>query len=443
NRENALSEAREMDKKIAKGDIIPPLAGLPVAIKDIISTKGIETTCASKMLQGYIPPYDATVIKKIKEAGGIIIGKTNMDEFAMGSSTESSAFQLTLNPWDISRVPGGSSGGSAVAVAANEALIALGTDTGGSVRLPAAFCGLVGIKPTYGRVSRYGVIPYASSLDQVGVLSKCVQDAALMLNTICGYDSLDSTSANLSVTDFLSSCQEGMEDLKIGVPQEYFKEGLQSEIKNAVMNTIQGIKNLGGNIEDTSLPHIEYTLPAYYLIGMAEASSNMAKYDGVQYGLRINENNNLEDMYKKTRSRGFGSEVIRRIMLGTYALSSGYYDAYYLKAQKIRTIIKRDFENVFQKYDVLICPTSPVPAFKVGEKIDDPLTMYLTDAYTMPVNMAGLPALSINCGFTKENLPIGIQIIGKPFQEDKILKVAYNIEKRIDGAGFKNPEMNF
>ena len=433
NRDEALKEAKRIDQQLKVGNNISPLAGMPVAIKDIICTEGIETTCSSKILQGFIPPYDATVIKKIKQAGAIIIGKTNMDEFGMGSSNENSAFQKTLNPWNINYVPGGSSGGSAVAVAADEALVALGTDTGGSIRLPASFCGVVGIKPTYGRVSRYGIIAYASSLDQVGVLTKSVQDAALLLNVICGHDVMDSTSADIQVPDFLSSCHEGIEDLKFGIPREYFKQGLNVEVKDSVLKAINIISELGGKVEEISLPNIEYALPAYYLIAMAEASSNLAKFDGVQYGLRIEDNGDLEEMYKKTRTAGFGQEVIRRIMLGTYALSSGYYDAYYLKAQKVRTIIKQDFENVFKNIDIILCPTSPVPAFKIGEKVDDPLTMYLTDIYTMPVNLAGLPGLSINCGFTKkEKLPIGLQIIGRAFEEEKILRAAFNFEAQFN-----------
>ena len=442
NKEVALHEARRIDQMIKKGEKLPPLAGVPVAVKDIICTKGIETTCSSRILQGFIPPYDATVIKKIKDAGAIIIGKTNMDEFGMGSSNENSAYQTTLNPWDINRVPGGSSGGSAVAVAADEALVALGTDTGGSVRLPASFCGVVGMKPTYGRVSRYGVIAYASSLDQVGILTKSVKDAALMMNIICGYDEKDSTSAKTSVPDFLTDCREDISDLKFGIPREFFKQGINTEVKENVLKAIEKIAELGGEVEEISLPNIEYALPAYYLIGMAEASSNLAKFDGIQYGLRIDENNDLEDMYKKTRTAGFGPEVIRRIMLGTYALSSGYYDAYYLKAQKVRTLIKKDFDEVFKKYDLILCPTSPVPAFKIGEKIDDPLTMYLTDAYTMPVNLAGLPGLSINCGFTKDdNLPIGLQIIGRAFEEEKILRTAYNFETHLNSSGYKKPKI--
>ena len=444
NKEGALLEAKKIDQKIKNNQDIPPLAGLPIAIKDIICTKDMETTCASRILKGFIPPYDATVVRRIKDAGGIIIGKTNLDEFAMGSSTENSAFQVTLNPWDITRVPGGSSGGSAVAVAADEALIGLGTDTGGSVRLPASFCGIVGIKPTYGRISRYGVISYASSLDQIGILGKGIKDVAKLMNVICGYDSLDSTSANLSVPDFQSSCREGISDLKFGVPREFFSHGLDGEVKRKIMDAIHKLSRLGAKIEETSLPNIEYALPAYYLIAMAEASSNLAKFDGVQYGLRIEESDDLEDMYLKTRSKGFGAEVIRRIMLGTYALSSGYYDAYYLKAQRVRTLIKKDFDNVFQKYDLLICPTSPIPPFKVGERIDDPLTMFLTDAYTLPVNLAGLPGLSMNCGFTdKGKLPVGIQIIGRAFEEEKMLRVAYNLEEELKEINSVKPDLSF
>ncbi|MBN2246663.1 MAG: Asp-tRNA(Asn)/Glu-tRNA(Gln) amidotransferase subunit GatA, partial [Candidatus Aminicenantes bacterium] len=401
NRENAIQEAKRLDERLKNHEPVPHLAGLPVAVKDIICTKDIETTCGSKILKNFIPPYDATVIQRIKNAGAILIGKTNMDEFGMGSSNENSAFQTTLNPWDLTRVPGGSSGGSAASVAADEAIAALGTDTGGSIRIPASFCGIVGMKPTYGRVSRYGLIAYASSLDQIGTLTKSVPDSAIIMNILCGYDPMDSTSASIPVPDFLASCRPGIKDLNFAVPAEFFEQGIDSEVKNAVKKAIQVIMDLGGKVEEISLPHIEYALSAYYLIAMAEASSNLAKFDGVQYGLRIDEQDNLEEMYRKTRTMGFGPEVIRRIMLGTYALSSGYYDAYYLKAQKVRTLIKEDFDMAFQKYDLLLCPTSPVPPFRVGERVQDPLTMYLSDVYTVPVNLAGLPALSMNCGFTE------------------------------------------
>ncbi len=440
NREAALDEAVRMDRKIETGDHVPPLAGLPIAVKDIICTKGIETTCGSKILRGFIPPYDATVIRKLKDAGAIIIGKTNMDEFGMGSSNENSAFQVTLNPWNTDRVPGGSSGGSAVAVAADEALVALGSDTGGSVRTPASFCGIVGIKPTYGRVSRYGLIAYASSLDQIGLLAKSVKDTAFLMNLICGYDSMDATSADLAVPDFLNACGQEIHKLKFAVPRELFREGLNHEVKEAVSQAIKIISHSGGSIEEVSLPHLEYSLPAYYLIAMAEASSNLAKFDGVQYGLRIDNHDDLEGMYLKTRTAGFGPEVIRRIMLGTYALSSGYYDAYYLKAQKVRTLVKKDFEEAFQKYDILLSPTSPVPAFRIGERVHDPLTMFLTDICTLPANMAGLPALSINCGFTrKEHLPIGLQMIARPFREEDIFSVAFALEKELGEIVLQKP----
>jgi len=432
NREEALKQAKEIDKKVKNGEELPPLAGVAIAIKDIIVTRGTETTCGSKILKGFIPPYNATVIDRLKEAGAILIGKTNMDEFAMGSSTENSAFGPTRNPWDLERVPGGSSGGSAAAVAADEALVALGTDTGGSIRQPASFCGMVGLKPTYGRVSRYGLIAYASSLDQIGPITKDVTDCALIMKVISGHDNLDSTSLNLEVPDYLKSCQTGIKDLKIGVPKEYFIEGIDPEVKNALDRALKIFVKLGAKIEEASLPHTEYSLPTYYLIATAEASSNLARYDGIQYGYRAEDYKDLSSMYQKTRSEGFGSEVKRRIMLGTYALSSGYYDAYYLKAQKVRTLIKEDFEKAFSKYDILITPTSPTPAFKLNEKVADPLTMYLSDIYNIPINLAGIPAISINCGYTKSNLPIGLQIIGNYFSEETILRTAFNFEQNND-----------
>ncbi|HZK40071.1 MAG TPA: Asp-tRNA(Asn)/Glu-tRNA(Gln) amidotransferase subunit GatA [Atribacterota bacterium] len=432
NREEALRQAKEIDTKVKNGEELPPLAGVAVAIKDIIATQGTETTCGSKILKGFIPPYNATVINKLKEAGAIIIGKTNMDEFAMGSSTENSAFGPTHNPWDLERVPGGSSGGSAAAVAADETFVALGTDTGGSIRQPASLCGMVGLKPTYGRVSRYGLVAYASSLDQIGPITKDVTDCALMMNVIGGHDNMDSTSVNLEVPDYLKPCQAGIKDLKIGVPKEYFIEGIDPEVKSALDRALKIFEKLGAKIEEVSLPHTEYSLPTYYLIATAEASSNLARYDGVQYGYRAEEYEDLSSMYQKTRSEGFGSEVKRRIMLGTYALSSGYYDAYYLKAQKVRTLIKEDFDKAFNKYDILVTPTSPTPAFKLNEKVSDPLTMYLSDIYTIPINLAGLPAISINCGYSKSNLPIGLQIIGRHFSEETILRAAYNFEQNND-----------
>jgi aspartyl-tRNA(Asn)/glutamyl-tRNA(Gln) amidotransferase subunit A len=432
NREEALKQAKGIDVKVKNGEKLPPLAGVAVAIKDIIVTRGMETTCGSKILKGFIPPYNATVINRLKEAGAIIIGKTNMDEFAMGSSTENSAFGPTHNPWDLERVPGGSSGGSTAAVAAEEALIALGTDTGGSIRQPASFCGVVGLKPTYGRVSRYGLVAYASSLDQIGPITKDVTDCALITKVISGHDNLDSTSVNLEVPDYLKSCQAGIKDLKIGVPKEYFIEGIDLEVKSALDRALKIFEKLGAKIEEVSLPHTEYSLPTYYLIATAEASSNLARYDGVQYGYRAEGCKDLSSMYQKTRSEGFGSEVKRRIMLGTYALSSGYYDAYYLKAQKVRTLIKEDFDKTFNKYDILITPTSPTPAFKLKEKVSDPLTMYLSDIYTIPINLAGIPAISLNCGYSKSNLPIGLQIIGKYFSEETIFRAAFNFEQNND-----------
>lgn len=432
NKEEALKQAKEIDIKVKNGEKLPPLAGVAVAIKDIIATQGTETTCGSKILKGFVPPYNATVINKLKDAGAIIIGKTNMDEFAMGSSTENSAFGPTHNPWDLERVPGGSSGGSSAAVAADETFVALGTDTGGSVRQPASLCGMVGLKPTYGRVSRYGLIAYASSLDQIGPITKDVTDCALLMKVISGHDNMDSTSVNLEVPDYLKSCQEGIKDLKIGVPKEYFIEGINPEVKDALDKALKIFEKLGAKIEEASLPHTEYSLPTYYLIATAEASSNLARYDGVQYGYRTEDYKDLSSMYQKTRSEGFGSEVKRRIMLGTYALSSGYYDAYYLKAQKVRTLIKEDFDKVFSKYDILVTPTSPTPAFKLKEKVSDSLTMYLSDIYTVPINLAGIPAISLNCGYSKGNLPIGLQIIGKHFSEGTILRAAYNFEQNND-----------
>jgi aspartyl-tRNA(Asn)/glutamyl-tRNA(Gln) amidotransferase subunit A len=432
NKKEALKQAKKIDIKVKNGDKIPSLAGVAVAVKDLIATRGMETTCGSKILKGFVPPYNATVINRLKEAGAIIIGKTNMDEFAMGSSTENSAFGPTHNPWDLGRVPGGSSGGSTAAVAADETFVALGTDTGGSVRQPASLCGMVGLKPTYGRVSRYGLVAYASSLDQIGPITKDVTDCALLMKVISGHDNMDSTSVNLEVPDYLKSCQKGIKDLKIGVPREYFIEGIDPEVKDALDKALKIFEKLGAKIEEASLPHTEYSLPTYYLIATAEASSNLAKYDGVQYGYRTENYENLSSMYQRSRSEGFGSEVKRRIMLGTYALSSGYYDAYYLKAQKVRTLIKEDFDKAFSKYDILITPTSPTPAFKLKEKVLDPLTMYLSDIYTVPINLAGIPAISLNCGYSKSNLPIGLQIIGKHFSEEIILRAAYNFEKHSD-----------
>lgn len=441
NKEGALSEAREMDRRIKEGQRIPPLAGLPIAIKDNVCTQGIETTCASRILKGFIPPYDATIVKKIKEAGGIIIGKTNLDEFAMGASTENSAFHATFNPWDITRVPGGSSGGSGAAVAADETLIALGTDTGGSVRLPASFCGICGIKPTYGRISRYGVISYASSLDHVGILSKSIKDGAQLMNIICGYDSHDSTSSEVTVPNFLLSCREGINDLKFGIPCEFFSSEVDCRVRERVKGAIEKISNLGGKVEETSLHHLEYAVPTYRLIAFAEASSSLARFDGVQYGLRIDNNDDLEDMYLKTRGKGFGTEVLQRIIMGTYILSEGNYEDYYLKAQKVRVLIKEDFDHAFKKFDLLVGPTSPILPFKIGAGKKDTL---LADAYTVPGNLAGLPSLSLNCGFSKnDNLPIGLQIIGRVFEEEKILRAAYNLEVALEEVNKIRPNLSF
>jgi len=408
------------------------LSGIPLAIKDNICTKGIKTTCASKILENFIPPYDATVIERLKSQGFILLGKTNMDEFAMGSSTENSGFFPTYNPWDLNRVPGGSSGGSAAAVAAGECPGALGSDTGGSIRQPASFCGVVGLKPTYGRVSRYGLVAFASSLDQIGPITRSVEDAAILFSLISGHDPRDSTSAPyapLKAEELLSKDPKGM---VIGIPKEYFGEGLDNEVKEAVLEALKVMEGLGCKIEEVSLPHAPYAVATYYLVATAEASSNLARYDGVKYGYRASNFNDLYEMYVKTRSEGFGEEVKRRIMLGTYALSAGYYDAYYLKAQRVRTLIKRDFEKAFEFCDVLITPTSPTRAFKLGERIKDPLTMYLSDIYTISVNLAGIPAISIPCGFSSEGLPIGLQIIGKAFDEASVISLANAYEKSTD-----------
>lgn len=427
--DSALKQAQELDKRISEGYELPPLGGIPMGIKDNMCTKDIPTTCASKMLANFIPPYDATVVKRLKDRQAIMLGKLNMDEFAMGSSTETSAFKKTRNPWDIERVPGGSSGGSAAAVAADEAFFALGSDTGGSIRQPASLCGVVGMKPTYGAVSRYGLVAFASSLDQIGPITKDVTDCALVLNAIVGHDPNDSTSADMEYPDYTAALTGDIAGIRVGVPKEFFGEGINSEVKEAVYNAIELLKKLGADYEETSLPYTDYALSAYYLIASAEASSNLGRYDGVKYGYRAAQYDDMIDMYKKTRSEGFGSEVKRRIMLGTYALSSGYYDAYYLKALKVRTLITQDFQKAFAKYDVLVAPTSPTTAFKIGERIDSPMEMYLSDVCTVPVNIAGLPAISIPCGFDSQGLPIGLQIIGKAFDESTILRVAYAFEQ--------------
>ena len=428
-RDKALEQAERADKMLRAGRKTSLLNGIPIAIKDNMCTQGITTTCGSHILRNYTPPYDATAVKKALGSGAVLIGKTNMDEFAMGSSTENSAFGPTLNPKNPGRVPGGSSGGSAAAVAAGESIVALGSDTGGSIRLPAAYCGVVGIKPTYGRVSRYGLISYASSLDQIGPLSRTVQDSALLLNVICGHDSLDTTSADVKRPDFLRGLNRGVRGITIGLPLEYFVEGLDAEVRDPIMEAVDVLRREGATVIDSSLPYTRYAISAYYLIATAEASSNLARYDGVKYGFRsTNGAADSATMYETTRSQGFGKEVKRRIMLGTHALSAGYYDAYYTKAQKARTLIKEDFDRAFEKVDCLITPVSPCLPFAVGEKIAEPLQMYLVDIYTASVNLAGLPGMSIPCG-TVQGLPVGLQIIGRPFDEATILRVGRAYEQ--------------
>ncbi|HKW19416.1 MAG TPA: Asp-tRNA(Asn)/Glu-tRNA(Gln) amidotransferase subunit GatA [Terriglobales bacterium] len=423
-RERALAKAAQIDHLAEKGDRLPPLAGVPVGIKDVLVTKGTRTTAGSKILGNYIPPYDCTAVARLEAAGAVVLGKLNCDEFAMGSSNENSAFRPVHNPRDLSRVPGGSSGGSAAAVAADIAVATLGSDTGGSIRQPASFCGVVGLKPTYGRVSRYGLIAFASSLDHIGPLGKTVKDAAIMLRTIAGRDQMDSTSAEVPVPDYAAELEKPVKGMKVGVAKEYFGEGLDAEVRSAVEAAIQKIAKLGCEIVEVSLPHTKYAIPAYYLVATAEASSNLARFDGVRYGLRAKGARSLSDMYRRTRDQGFGAEVKRRIMLGTYALSAGYYDAYYLKAQRVRTLLTHDFDNAFKKVDAIVAPTSPTAAFKLGEKVDDPLAMYLADIYTVTANLAGIPGISIPVGTTKEKLPIGMQIFGKHFAESTILRVA-------------------
>jgi aspartyl-tRNA(Asn)/glutamyl-tRNA(Gln) amidotransferase subunit A len=409
---------------------------IPIAIKDNLCTKNEEITCASRILKGFISPYDAGVIEKIKKSGGIILGIVNMDEFAFGSSCETSCYGPTFNPWNLQCVPGGSSGGSAASVAADEAMWALGSDTGGSIRQPASFCGIVGLKPTYGRVSRYGLIAFASSLDQIGPLTKDVRDCALLMNIISGYDERDSTSVNEPVPDYTKALVNDVRGLKIGIPKEAFAEGLDPQVRRSVEDALNLLKKLGAVIKEVSLPHTPYAVATYYIVATAEASSNLARFDGVRYGLRVQparvRKNALTDMYEETRSKGFGDEAKRRIMLGTYVLSSGYYDAYYLRGQKVRTLIKNDLEKVFKDCDVIMTPTSPTVAFKVGEKISDPLSMYLSDIYTIPANLAGIPAISIPCGFSKSGLPIGLQLMGKAFDEEMLLRVSYTYEQNTE-----------
>ncbi|MBF1989937.1 Asp-tRNA(Asn)/Glu-tRNA(Gln) amidotransferase subunit GatA [Fischerella thermalis] len=430
--ERALEQARAVDAKIAAGEEIGLLAGIPIGIKDNICTKGINTTCASRILENFVPPYEATVTQKLAAADAVMVGKTNLDEFAMGGSTETSAYGLTANPWDLSRVPGGSSGGSAAAVAAGECVISLGSDTGGSIRQPASFCGVVGIKPTYGLVSRYGLVAFASSLDQIGPFARSVEDAAILLRAIAGYDPKDSTSLKVSIPDYTAGLKPDLKprgQLRIGIIKETFGEGLDSQVEQAITKALDQLQNLGAEIHVVSCPRFRYGLPSYYIIAPSEASANLARYDGVKYGYRAEEAENLMEMYTRTRASGFGAEVKRRIMLGTYALSAGYYDAYYLKAQKVRTLIKEDFERAFEQVHVLACPTAPTTAFKAGEKTADPLSMYLVDLMTIPVNLAGLPGISVPCGFDDNGLPIGLQLIGRPLREDQLFQVAYAYEQ--------------
>lgn len=418
-------EGRPPEASLAKGGVRGngALSGIPISIKDNIVTRGWETTCASKILKGFIPPYDATVVRKLREAGAVIFGKCNMDEFAFGSSTETSCYHPTRNPWNLDYVPGGSSGGSAAAVAGDLAIAALGSDTGGSIRQPASFCGVVGLKPTYGRVSRYGLIAFGSSLDQIGPITKIVEDSAILLNAIAGWDELDSTSANVPVPDYTRSLAKEVKGLKIGLPKEYFVKGLDPEVEKSVKKAVQTFQDLGATVVDVHLPHMKYAVAVYYIVAVAEASSNLGRFDGVRYGARV-ESQNLKEMYFETRNQGFGDEAKRRILLGTFVLSAGYYDAYYLKGLKVRTLIKQDFDQVFQKVDVILGPTAPTPPFKIGEKMDDPLSMYLSDIYTISANLAGVPAISVPCGFSSKNLPIGLQLTAKPFDEETLFRAA-------------------
>src|SRR5579859_4715442 len=427
-KERALEQAARIDTLAGKGDPLPPLAGVPVAIKDVMVTRGVRSTAGSKILENYIPPYDATAVRRLEEAGAVILGKTNCDEFAMGSSNENSAYGPVRNPRDKSRVPGGSSGGSAASVAAGTAVAALGSDTGGSIRQPAAFCGVVGLMPTYGRVSRYGLIAFASSLDHIGPLTKTVKDSALILRYIAGRDPLDSTSAEVPVPDYAAEVEKPVEGLRIGIPKEYFGEGLDAEVRAAVENVIARLQQAGCHAVPISLPHTRYAVPTYYLVATAEASSNLARFDGVRYAYRSKNAKTLAQMYRNTRDEGFGAEVKRRIMLGTYALSAGYYDAYYLKAQKVRTLLTRDFENAFQSVDAVVTPTTPTPAFKLGEKADDPLAMYLADIYTVTADLVGIPGISVPCGKSKDGLPIGVQVLGRHFDEATILRLGHVVE---------------
>ncbi len=429
--EEARRQARALDRRLAAGESLPPLAGMPVALKDNLCTRGVRTTCGSRILESFVPPYDATAVRRLREAGAVVLGKTNLDEFAMGSSTENSGFFPTRNPWDLDCVPGGSSGGSAAAVAAGEALVALGSDTGGSIRQPASLCGVVGLKPTYGRVSRYGLVAFASSLDQIGPLALDVRDCALVLQAISGHDPQDSTSVDLPVPDFVAALEGEIQGVRVGLPTEFFGEGLQPEVRQAVLDAVRVLEGLGAEVEEVRLPTLEYALPTYYLIACAEASSNLARYDGVAYGYRSPRARDLYTLYSRTRAEGFGPEVKRRVMLGTFALSAGYYEGFYKKAQQVRTLVRRDFDRCFQEVDVLATPTSPVAGFRLGERTADPLQMYLADVYTIPVNLAGLPGVSVPCGFNG-GLPVGLQLVGPPFDEATLLRVAHAYQQATD-----------
>jgi len=430
--EQALDAARAADNALASGGTNAPLAGIPLAIKDNMCTRGTLTTCSSKILSNFVPPYDSTVVSRLREQKAVFVGKTNMDEFAMGSSTENSGIKKTANPWDTQRIPGGSSGGSAAAVAADMCIAATGSDTGGSIRQPAALCSVVGLKPTYGLVSRYGLVAFASSLDQIGPLTKDVEDAALFLNAMVGHDPMDSTSANVPTQDYTSFLKGDVKGMRLGMPKEFFAEGMEPEVRSAVETAVRQLEGLGAEIVEVELPHSPYAVATYYLCATAEASSNLARYDGAQYGTRAKDAENVIDMFSRTRSQGFGPEVKRRIMLGTYALSAGFYEDFYLKAMKVRTLIQRDFETAFSKCDVIIGPTSPTPAFKAGEKTDDPLAMYLSDIYTISVNLAGIAGISLPCGFTRENLPIGLQLIAPAFEEGRLFRAAHTYEQAND-----------
>ncbi len=437
NKENALKKAEEVDQKLSNGDVLSPLAGIPIGIKDNISTNGLKTTCSSKMLENYVPPFNATVVDKINNADMVITGKLNMDEFAMGSSTETSYVKKTKNPFDFDRIPGGSSGGSAASVSACEAVVSLGSDTGGSIRQPASYCGVVGLKPTYGRVSRFGLVAFASSLDQIGPIGRTVKDVAMLQSVISGHDKYDATSADVEVSDYLANLKSDVRGLKIGVPKEYFGDGIDNNVKNAVYSAVKVLEENGASVKEISLPSTNYALSAYYIISSAEASSNLARYDGVKYGYRAKEFDSLIDMYERTRSEGFGEEVKRRILLGTFVLSSGFFDAYYKKAKLVQRRVSAEFNEVFKDIDVICTPTVPSTAFKIGENMDNPLKMYATDICTVTINIAGLPAMSIPCGYDDKGLPIGLQLVGNKFCEQTLLNTANTYENIV--GGFKVP----